>query len=331
MLHTYLTDQLDLRYPIVGAPMWGAGGGTLARAISRAGGLGVIGVGSESDVSSIETEWALARGDDDTRFGLALMVWAVERRPELLDAALAARPFLVSLSFGSPGPYVRRAHEAGILVATQVNSAAAALEAERAHVDVIVAQGTEAGGHTGHVGTLPLLQTVLETVRTPVLAAGGIASPRGLAAAVAAGAEGAWIGTAFLACRECVNTEDARHRITMAAETDTVLTHVFDRVQGLDWPGEYPGRALRNRFTEEWHERSGEVARDAAAAERYRRARAVRDHDVAVIYAGQAVGLVKSERSAEEVVREIGDGAERLLRRRLQDVLDPGSEPGAGR
>src|SRR5205823_3501360 len=152
--------------------------------------LGMIGVGSETPVSFIEEESAIARGDGTGRFGIGLMVWAVERRPELLDAAVAAQPFLLSLSFGSPAPYVSRAHQAGIVLTTQVNSVEAAREAERAGVDLIVAQGTEAGGHTGQVGTLPLLQAVLEAVQLPVLAAGGIASARGLAAVLAAGAAG---------------------------------------------------------------------------------------------------------------------------------------------
>lgn len=319
MLHTHLTEQLDLRYPIIQAPMAGAGGGKLARAVTQAGGLGMIGIGSESPVSFIEEESVLARGDDGTRFGLGLMIWAVERRPELLDAAIAARPFLLSLSFGSPGPYVERVHSAGILIATQVNTVAAAREAEIAGVDLIVAQGTEAGGHTGHVGTLPLLQAVLDTVRLPVLAAGGIVSPRGLAAVLAAGAAGAWIGTAFLASTEGSNTPEARRRIVEARETDTVLTDVFDRVQGLAWPSQHPGRALRNRFTDRWQGSSGDLS--ASDAEEYRRARGERDYEIAVIYAGEAVGQVTRERPAADVVREIGDGAEALLRESCSQLI----------
>ena len=113
--------------------------------------------------------------------------WAIEKRPDLLDAAIEARPFLISISFGSPAPYVERLHQHSILLATQVNTRAEAIQAEQVGVDLIVAQGTEAGGHvTGQVSTLPLLQTVLDAVRIPVVAAGGIASPRGVAAALAA-------------------------------------------------------------------------------------------------------------------------------------------------
>ena len=321
MLHTYLTEQLGLRYPIVGAPMGGVAGGKLARAISVAGGLGMFGIGKSTALSFIEEESAIARGDDNGRFGLGLVIWAIEQRPELLDAAMRARPTLISLSFGPPAAFVERIHRAGILVAVQVNSVAAATVAEQSGVDMIVAQGAEAGGHSNvvEVGTLPLLQAVLDAVHTPVLAAGGIATPRGLAAVLAAGAEGAWIGTAFLACLECANTSEARRRIISAHETDTVLTHAFDRAQSLAWPPQHPGRALCNRFADEWHGHSEELVGNGAAAEQYRQAQEAGDYDVAVIYAGQAVGSVKRQRPAAEVVQEIGEGAETLLGRWCAD------------
>ena len=319
MLRTYLTEQWGLTYPIVGAPMVGATDGKLTRAITKAGALGQIGVSSEMSVAYLEAEAAVARGDDGTRFGIGLMLWALERRPELFEAALAARPFLLGLSFGSLARYVERAHAAGVLVATQVNTVADAREAEAAGVDVVVAQGAEAGGHTGSVSTLPLLQGVLDAVRVPVLAAGGIATPQGLAAVLAAGAQGAWIGTALVVASEADTAPAVRQRIVAAAETDTIQTHVFDDVQRVPWPEEYPGRALRNRFAEQWHGRSRHLT-DAAFAE-YAEARSRGDYDVAVIYAGEAAGLVQQERSAAEIVREIGAGAEALLRRRGRELL----------
>jgi nitronate monooxygenase len=223
------------------------------------------------------------------------------------------------MSFGSPAPYVERAHDAGILVATQVNTVAAAREAAAAGVDIVVAQGTEAGGHTGFVSTLPLLQGVLEAVSVPVVAAGGIASARGLAAVLAAGAQGAWIGTALLVSTEAANTPAVRQRVVDAAESDTIHTHTFDDVQRVPWPDQYPGRALRNRFADEWHGRS-KMLTDQAYAE-YDQARSRGDHDVAVIYAGEGAGLVHRERSAAETIRELGQEAEALLRRRGAELL----------
>jgi len=265
MLHTFLTESWPLRYPIIGAPMAYAAAGRLARAVSQAGGLGIIGIGSKHSVEFIAQEAAVARGQDGTRFGIGLMAWALQARPELLDAAIAERPFLIAVSFGSPAPYVEAVHRQGIHLATQVHSRAEALEAAAAGVDLVVAQGTEAGGHTGHVGTLALLQTILDAVPVPVVAAGGIASPRGVAAALAAGAAGVWVGTRLLACLESETSAQARERIIQAQETDTVLTRVFDIAQGLAWPPEYPGRGLRNRFTEQWHAQADALRQDDAA------------------------------------------------------------------
>ena len=322
MLHTYLTTSWHLRYPIIGAPIAYVGRGRLARAIWEAGGLGMIGIGSTESVEFLTQQAAIARGSDQGRFGIGMHTWAIEKRPDLLEAAIEAAPFIISISFGSPAPYVERIHRRGILLATQVNTRADAIQAERDGVDLIVAQGTEAGGHvTGQVGTFPLLQAVLDTVQTPVLAAGGIASPRGVAAALAAGAAGVWIGTALLASPECENTEVARTRIVQARETDTVLTRAFDVAQGLAWPPQFPGRALRNRFTDEWHERVDALPQANEARQQLAQAIASKDYDLAYIYAGQGVGLINRQQPAGEVIRNLGEGAERLLRERSALLL----------
>lgn len=322
MLHTYLTTSWGLRYPIISAPMAYVGRGHLVHAVTQAGGLGMLGIGSTETVEFLMQEVAIARGSDTGRFGIGMHTWAIEKRPDLLDAAIEARPFLISISFGSPAPYVERVHQQGILLATQVNTRAEAVEAEQAGVDLIVAQGAEAGGHvTGQVSTLPLLQTVLDAVHIPVIAAGGIASPRGVVAALAAGAEGVWIGTALLASPECTHTDQARTRITQAQETDTILTRAFDVAQGLAWPPHYPGRALRNRFTDQWHTRVDELAQTSEARQQLAEAIASKNYDLAYIYAGQAVGLVDHQQSATEVIQQLGDGAEQLLRDRCTSLL----------
>ena len=323
MLHTYLTTSWDLRYPIIGAPMAYVGRGRLAHAVSLAGGLGMVGIGSTESVDFLAREAAIARGIDQLRFGIGMHAWAIEKRSDLLDAAIAANPFLISLSFGSPAPYVERLHQHGILLATQVNTRAEAMQAARDGVDLIVVQGTEAGGHVvGHVSTLPLLQSVLDAVSVPVLVAGGIASPRGVAAALAAGAEGVWVGTALLASPECENTEQARARIVQAQETDTILTRAFDVAQGLAWPPQYPGRALRNRFTDQWHAHIDALPQANEARQELKEAVASKNYDLAYIYAGEAVGLVTQQQSAGDVIQQLGDGAEHLLRNRCTQLLE---------
>ena len=322
MLHTYLTTAWGLRYPIIGAPMAYVGRGRLASAVSQAGGLGMIGIGSTESIELLMQEVAVARGPDGRRFGIGMHTWAIEKRPDLLDAAIEAAPFLISISFGSPVPYVERLHRRGILLATQVNTRADAIQAERDGVDLIVAQGTEAGGHvSGQVATLPLLQAVLEAVKVPVLAAGGIASPLGVVAALAAGADGVWIGTALLASPECENAEQARTRVVQAREADTVLTRAFDVAQGLAWPPQYPGRALRNRFTDEWHTRVDALPQASEARRQLADAIASKNYDLAYIYAGQAVGLIDRQRPAGEVIQYLGEGAEQLLRERSAALL----------
>ena len=322
MLKTILTEKWGLKYPILNAPMANIAHGRLAKAVSEAGGLGMLGVGRDTP-EFIEREVAVIRQDDaNIKFGIGLLGWAIENEPQLFEAALAARPFLVAISAGDISPYAGRLKEAGILVATQVHSREDALAAEAAGVDIIAAQGTEAGGHTNkRVATLPLLQVVLEAVRVPVLASGGVASGRGLAAVLAAGAAGLWSGTAFLACPETNAIDAARQRVLQARETDTVLTSVYDRANRLPWPDSMPGRALRNDFTERWDGREQSLVQDQAALDELKQATAAKNYNVANIYAGEAVGLVNRARPAAEVVASLGGEAEAILRERLNALL----------
>jgi nitronate monooxygenase len=322
MLKTPLTQTWGLRHPILNAPMTPAAGGSLARAVSEAGGLGMIGVNETWTAADIELHARIARADDPGRkFGIGFFGWAIERQPRLLDAAIGQCPDLISISFADPAPYVAKVHANGILLATQVQSRADAQLALRAGVDVLIAQGTEAGGHTGDVSTLLILQIVLGLTAKPVLAAGGIATPAGLAAVLAAGAAGAWVGTPFLLAVEADVSDTARARISAADETQTILTGLFDRVQNMPWPKRFRGRALRNEFTARYAESESEELPDAGALEAFREAKRVDNFDIANIYAGQSAGLVSGTVTAAQIVRGLGEGAERLLRRRLSELL----------
>ncbi|MGY1746576.1 NAD(P)H-dependent flavin oxidoreductase [Blastococcus sp. SYSU D00695] len=281
--------SLGLTVPVLNAPMGGAAGGRLAAAVSRAGGLGMIGMGSTGSAARLSGELRHLRGLDRP-VGIGLVDWVLRAEPGLLDTALAARPALLAVSFGPPTDWVARAHDAGVRTATQVASAAEAEQAAAAGVDVLVARGAEGGGHGDPaVGTLPLLATVLDRVDVPVLAAGGISSARGLAAVLAAGAAGAWIGTLFAACPEALTGEPARRALLAAGETDTTTTDAFDRAHGYPWPARFPQRVLRPA--------------------------ALSGGDTAEVDAGQGVGLVASARPAGEVVRDLAEGAGRLLAR----------------
>jgi nitronate monooxygenase len=313
VIKTSLTRWFDLTTPVIGAPMAGVSGGALARAVSEAGGLGMIGV-SGSHSARFVTEQCAIPAADLLPFGVGLMAWTLPERPDLLEATIAAQPGLVSVSFGDPGPYVGPLHDAGIAVAAQVNTTADVHRAVDAGVDVLVAQGTEAGGHTGQRATLPLLQEVLTLTDRPVVAAGGIATGGGMAAALVAGAAGVWIGTPLLSCLEGLNAPALRERIRAASGDETVLTRAFDVAEGAAWPDRWPGRALVNEFSRVWHGREKELQDDADARRLVVEGRRTGNPGTAPVYAGESVGLVTSERSATDVVQEMSADAEKRLR-----------------
>ncbi|MGV9746559.1 NAD(P)H-dependent flavin oxidoreductase [Rhodococcus zopfii] len=310
MLDTWLTRELGTTVPLVGAPMGGRAGGTLAGEVTRAGGLGLIGAARYNTPEWLEAEARTAREIGGGLLGFGLMTWSLADDDSLLGAVLALRPRVVSLSFGDPAPYVERVHEAGALAISQINTIDDLRVVEAAGVDAVVAQGHEAGGHTGRVGTLPLLQEVLESTSLPVLAAGGIASGRGLAAVLAAGAEGAFVGTALLASPETVGPAYARDKLIAAGSADTVYTDVFDKARHQPWPERWGGRALANDFTASWH---GRGADEQTIADAY----VGDDPDIGVVYAGEAAGLVREQRPAGDVIRDIAAQAESLLTRFL--------------
>ncbi|WP_068159671.1 NAD(P)H-dependent flavin oxidoreductase [Rhodococcus phenolicus] len=308
MLDTWLTRELGITVPLVGAPMGGRAGGALAGEVTRAGGLGLIGAARYNTAEWLEAEARTAREIGGGLLGFGLMTWSLADDDSLLGAVLALRPRVVSLSFGDPAPYVRRVHDAGALAISQINTIDDLRIVEAAGVDAVVAQGHEAGGHTGRVGTLPLLQEVLESTSLPVLAAGGIASGRGLAAVLAAGAEGAFVGTALLASPETVGPAYAREKLIAAGSADTVYTDVFDKARHQPWPQRWGGRALANDFTATWH---GRGADEQTIADAY----TGDDPDIGVVYAGEAAGLVREQRPAGDVIRGIAAQAESLLSR----------------
>lgn len=310
-----LTHRLGIRHPVIGAPMAGASHGALARAVSEAGGLGMVGVGSRSDSAFVRREAAIASDGGRLPFGVGLQVWALPHQPGVVAAVAEVAPTLVSLSFGDIRPHRDLLRAAGTLIAVQVNTVADARVAVEAGADVVVAQGGEAGGHTGRVATLPLLQAVLDAVEVPVVAAGGIGTGRGLAAVLAAGAQAGWIGTALLTSHESAFAPAAKKRVLAAAESDTVLTRVFDLAAGYDWPERYAGRALRNTFTERWHGHEDDlVASQADAGAELARAMEAEAYDIGVVYAGEASGLVREEGPAGAVVATMVAEAEACLR-----------------
>lgn len=311
-MRTWLTERFSLKVPVVCAPMAGVAGGRLAAAVCNAGGLGMIGVGDKTTPDWIVDECRFMRSTGRS-FGIGLQAWALPLNSGQLEAAMASGASVVSLSYGAYETYVEGFRSSGMVVATAVGNVREALAAHEAGVDLIIARGAEGGGHgRNDIGTLALLQTVLDAVATPVIAAGGIGSSRGLAAVIAAGAVGAWVGTAFTATPESTTTPNARKRLVAAQDTATVYTTLFDVAAGARWPAEFGERALRNDFYGLWEGREPQLSKDPDALRAMADARLIDDVDVTCIDAGQGVGMLRSDRAASEVIREFARASDLL-------------------
>ena len=314
---TRLTQKLGLRHPVVSAPMAFAAGGALAAAVSRAGGLGLIG-GGYGDLVWLQQQFALAEGE---RIGVGFITWSLAKTPSLLGAALAHRPAAVMLSFGDPRPFAAPIHAAGAALVCQCQDMAHVRDAVEAGADVVVAQGAEAGGHGALRGTLSFVPEVADYLAqhspdTVLLAAGGVADGRGLAAALMLGADGALVGTRLWASREALVKEGHHGAILASTGDGTLRTRVPDVVRQLSWPDGFTARIRRNAFTQRWHGRE-DALREAAAVEgpRYAQAFAAGDPEQAAVWFGEAAGLVHSIDPAAVIIeRMVSEALERMHR-----------------
>lgn len=319
-IHTPLCDTLDIEHPIVQAPIGSATCPELAAAVSNAGGLGTLAV-TWRDFE--ETRMALRETTDRTPhpFGVNLVLDDATTKYDTsqhLDICLDEGVEIVSVSFGEAAPYVEHVHDAGGIVTQTVGSAAEARMAAEAGVDIVVAQGWEAGGHVqSEVGTMALIPRVVDAVSVPVVAAGGIADGRGIAAALALGADGVWLGTRFLATEEANVHDEYRAQVTGTDETETLYSELFDK----GWPG-MAHRVARNSTVERWEDadrpepgcRPGETdvvaeKSDGQHIERYDETLATPDVagdiEAMALFAGQSSGLTTDVRPAKDIVTEL--------------------------
>lgn len=316
---------VGIEHPVVLAPMGGAVGAELTAAVSNAGGLGVLPLWS-ADLQTLRRVIRETKILTDKPFAVNLnMEYPQEER---LAACLEEGVRIISFFWRDPAPLVKMAKDGGAIVMHAVGNAADARRAVDAGVDVVVAQGWEAGGHVrGTVATLPLVPSVVDSVGdVPVVAAGGIADGRGLAAAMVLGASAAWIGTRFLASAEVRIHSEYQARILSATEDDTVyLDCLFD----VGWPVA-PHRVIRNSTVRDWEAagrpaigvRPGEgdvVAKSPQIGDivRYRcytpQPDAVGDIEALSMWAGQGLSMVTKVQPAADIVREIVKEAQRAL------------------
>src|SRR5882757_2660906 len=313
-ISTPLTTRLGIRHPILLAPMDVIAGARLTAAVSSAGGFGILG-GGYGDKAWLEAETAKLRQFSGA-FGIGFITWSLAKRPELLGIALAARPRAIMLSFGDPKPFAPRVKSAGVLLICQVQDEDMARQALDAGADILVAQGTEAGGHGASRTTLDIVPAIVDLVAgaVPVAAAGGIGDGRGLAAMMMLGAAGVLLGTRFYASQECDGAEEAKKRICAATGGSTVRSIIFDLSRNNVWPAPFNGRCLINDHARRWAGRELELLQNVkTVAAEYADAKAAGNFDIAAVIAGEAVGLIDDVPPAAEIVDRIVAEADQIL------------------
>jgi nitronate monooxygenase len=311
-LQTPFTEMLSVTHPIVLAPMGSQSGGALAAAVSNAGGLGLVGGGPGLDRGRLAREVGLVTERTTRPWGIGFITWIVKE--EVVAWALEQGPAAVMLSFGDPGKLASRIRRAGTTLIIQVTSLDEARQAIDAGADVIVAQGSEAGGHGGRRGTLPFVPAVVDLVGpVPVLAAGGIADGRGLAAALVLGASGALIGTRFVASSESLASPAVAKALVEGHGEETESSRIHDIAAGVPWPRQYPGRSIKNVFGDRWRGREEELAASPEALQSYREAVAAGDPHAVPVWAGEDIDLIHDIEPAAAIVETLASDAERAL------------------
>ncbi len=334
MIRTRLTDLLDLQYPVISAPMARSSGGELASAVSIAGGLGTFG-GAHPPSNPIGPDYireqiSLIRERTEQPFGVGFITHLIEHYPQNFELVIDENVPVVLLSFADPRPWLRKIKAKGATAICQVQTLDAARIAVEEGADVLAIQGNEAGGHTGAVNLLPFLTQALEAFPDkPIVAAGGIASGRGLAAVLAAGADGAWIGTAFQAVIEATEVSSTvRDFILQSDGQDTVRNTVFDILgyhafQNPRWPEGIAMRTRRNKFLDAWHGNEEELLDNIdELAEIYQKEAEADNPDVTPYLYGESAAFVQRVQTAEEFMNTICREAERHLKNGAKKISD---------
>jgi nitronate monooxygenase len=296
-------------------------GGALAAAVSRAGGLGIVAGGYAGTVGGEpDLEAELARAESE-RVGVGFITWALERAPHLLTKALKHSPYCVFLSFNDPAPFAAEIAKAGALLICQVQFLWQIDLALKAGAAAVVVQGAEAGGHGATRATLPFVPEAADYLKqrspeTLLLAAGGIADGRGLAAALMLGADGVVVGSRLWASAEALTPKSHIDKAIASNGDSTIRTKALDAVRGVPWPREYSFRIMKNKLTQEWAGREEEAfASFGILAEKYAKAREQNDLETVAVVCGEVVGLLRDRPSAGGIVNSMITQAEEVLRR----------------
>ncbi len=315
-MQTRLTRQYKLKHPILSAPMAMVSGGALAASVTQAGGLGLIGGGY------CDADWIMQAFDDagTTRVGCGFITWKLAQNPDLLARVLARNPAALFLSFGDPALFAEQIAAADVPLICQVQTLRDAKHAADVGADVIVAQGGEAGGHGACRGTMTLVPEVADWLakNAPdvlLLAAGGIADGRGLAASLMLGADGVLVGSRLWASDESLAHPNMIKAGIAATGDETIRTTVIDVARALDWPEPYTCRVLENAFTDQWQgDLDGLLAAAKSEAARWAAALTAGDTETANAIVGEAAGLIHCRGSAGDIINEIVAESEAVMR-----------------
>ena len=323
MIKTALTDLLGIKHPILNAPMASSATAQLAGAVSASGGFGMLGMGSTvPDPEWLALEIKRVREITNNPFGVGFIT-SVAGIEKMVEVAIEAKVDLIGHSFSDPSPFMSDAKKAGIKVVAQVQTVEQAAHARDAGVDLVVAQGTDGGGHTGYIGTISIVPAVVDACPgIPVIAAGGIVDGRGMAAALALGASGVWIGSRFVASKEWAGAEWSKEALMSAGTDDTVITRSYDLAMDAPFPSDIGHRVLSNAFTDRWHENYQElldnkedIKTDLALAAQNA------DLNIAPVSAGSGSGPIKSIEKVSDIMQTLMSDTEAILANLRDELL----------
>ncbi len=313
MIRTKLCDLLGIDYPIIQGGMAWVSTAELVAAVSNAGGLGIIGAG-QMPANTLRQEIRKAKKMTNKPFGVNLMLLTPHIN-ELIEVTLEERVPVITTGAGNPGAFIGRFKEIGTKVIPVIPSVALAQRMEKAGVDAVIAEGTESGGHVGELTTMALVPQVVDAVNIPVIAAGGIADGRGIAAALSLGANGVQIGTRFICTTECTVHENWKQKLLTAKDRDTTVT---GRTTG------HPVRILKNKLSREFDrlEKEGAPVEDLEklGTGKLHLAAVEGDMNYGSVMAGQIAGLVKDIKPVAEIIKEMVEETEEVIGR-LQEVV----------
>ncbi len=305
-MKTRITDLLGIEYPILQGGMAWIAESTLASAVSNAGGLGII-AGGSAPIDYLRDQIRKTKSMTDKPFGVNIMLMSPNAE-ELAKLVVEEKVSVVTTGAGNPGKYMEAWKAAGIKVIPVVPSVALAKRMERAGADAVVAEGTESGGHIGQNTTMCLVPQVVDAVEIPVIAAGGIADGRGVAAAFMLGAEGVQVGTRFLACTECQIHENYKNAVIAAKDTDNAITGFYSGS---------PCRCIKSKYTKKLQDMEKKAAPpedfEALTVGSLRKAVVDGNTDEGSMLCGLIAGMINDVKPAAEIVKEMMGQAEKLL------------------